>query len=158
MNFIFLTFIEVWMQWVSCKVNLTPFRRHLLCMWAIACQKNEIYFLIENLITEDFNIHVKHLLLYNWPRKTLCIVDFNLCRWVADHKIVKYRTCMNKWINTNNELRLLLDVTEQGTIQFIQYEPHHEKTCLCHMQTIKVQISLRIRAVWSVPLLFAASS
>ena len=27
------------------------------------------------------------------------------------------------------------------------YEPHHEKTCLCHMQTTKAQISLRIRAV-----------
>ena len=26
-------------------------------------------------------------------------------------------------------------------------EPRHEKTCLCHMQTIKAQISLRIRAV-----------
>ena len=37
-----------------------------------------------------------------------------------------------------------------------KYEPHHEKTCLCHLQTTKVQISLRIRAVWSAPLLFAA--
>ena len=26
-------------------------------------------------------------------------------------------------------------------------EPHHEKTCLCHMRTTKAQISLRIRAV-----------
>ena len=25
------------------------------------------------------------------------------------------------------------------------YEPRHEKTCLCHMQTTKAQISLRIR-------------
>ena len=36
------------------------------------------------------------------------------------------------------------------------YEPRHEKTCLCHMRTTKVQISLRIHAVWSAPLLFAA--
>ena len=36
------------------------------------------------------------------------------------------------------------------------YEPHYEKICFCHMRTKKVQISLRIRAVWSVPLLFAA--
>ena len=36
------------------------------------------------------------------------------------------------------------------------YEPCHEKTCLCHMRTTKAQISLRICAVWSVPLLFAA--
>ena len=33
------------------------------------------------------------------------------------------------------------------------YEPRHEKTC--HMRTTKVQISLRIHAVWSAPLLFA---
>ena len=30
------------------------------------------------------------------------------------------------------------------------------KCVLCHMRTTKVQISLRIRAVWSEPLLFAA--
>ena len=33
-----------------------------------------------------------------------------------------------------------------------------EKTCLCHMRTMKTQISLRICAVWSAPLLFAAYS
>ena len=30
------------------------------------------------------------------------------------------------------------------------------KCVLSHMQTTKVQINLRIRAVWSAPLLFAA--
>ena len=30
------------------------------------------------------------------------------------------------------------------------------KCVLCHMRTTKAQISLRIRAVWSAPLLFAA--
>ena len=34
--------------------------------------------------------------------------------------------------------------------------PHHEKTCQWHIWTTKVQISLHIRTVWSVPLLFAA--
>ena len=38
----------------------------------------------------------------------------------------------------------------------IRIEPHHEKTCLCHMRTTKAQISPRIHAVWSAPLLFAA--
>ena len=28
-----------------------------------------------------------------------------------------------------------------------QFEPHYEKTCLCHMRTTKAQISLRILAV-----------
>ena len=32
------------------------------------------------------------------------------------------------------------------------YEPRHKKTCLCHMRPTKVQISLRICAVWSVRL------
>ena len=32
----------------------------------------------------------------------------------------------------------------------VLYEPHHEKTCLCHMRTTKTQISLCILAVWSV--------
>ena len=37
-------------------------------------------------------------------------------------------------------------------ITVTSYEPCHEKTCLCHMLTTKVQISLRICAVWSAPL------
>ena len=36
------------------------------------------------------------------------------------------------------------------------FEPHHDKPCFCHMRTTKAQISLRIRAVWSAPLLFGA--
>ena len=36
------------------------------------------------------------------------------------------------------------------------FEPRHKKTCICHMRTTKAQISMRIRAVWSAPLLFAA--
>ena len=36
------------------------------------------------------------------------------------------------------------------------FESRHEKTCFSHMRTTKVQISLRIHAVWSAPLLFAA--
>ena len=35
-------------------------------------------------------------------------------------------------------------------------EPRHEKTCVCHIRTTKGQISLRIHAVWSAPLLFTA--
>ena len=41
---------------------------------------------------------------------------------------------------------------------YLVNEPHHEKTCLCHMRTTKAQIRLRIRAVWSAPLLFAAAN
>ena len=40
--------------------------------------------------------------------------------------------------------------------QLHAFESSHEKTCLCHMRTTKVQISLRIHAVCSAPSLFAA--
>ena len=39
---------------------------------------------------------------------------------------------------------------------WITNEPRHEKACFSHIRTTKAQISLRIRAVWSEPLLFAA--
>ena len=38
----------------------------------------------------------------------------------------------------------------------LSYEPRYEKPCVFHMRKTKVQISLRFRAVWSAPLLFAA--
>ena len=37
-----------------------------------------------------------------------------------------------------------------------QFSRAMRKCVLCHMRTTKAQISLRIRAVWSAPLLFAA--
>ena len=46
-------------------------------------------------------------------------------------------------------------LTTSLTYSLLKIEPHHEKTSLCHMQTTKAQISLRIRAVRSAPLLFA---
>ena len=46
MNFIFLRFIEVWTQWVSCKLNVVPyFARDPLHSFFNEPQKNEIYFL-----------------------------------------------------------------------------------------------------------------
>ena len=38
----------------------------------------------------------------------------------------------------------------------VSYQPRHEKTCLCHMRTTKMQISLHICAVSSASLLFTA--
>ena len=48
MNFIFLLFIEVWTQWVLCKINVTGvtyFARDPLRSYFDEQQKNEIYFL-----------------------------------------------------------------------------------------------------------------
>ena len=39
---------------------------------------------------------------------------------------------------------------------YYENEPRQEKSCFSYMRTTKVQISLRIRAVWSAPLLFTA--
>ena len=41
-------------------------------------------------------------------------------------------------------------------LSVFSFEPYHDKTCFCQMRTTKAQISLRIRAVWSAPLLFGA--
>ena len=38
----------------------------------------------------------------------------------------------------------------------VEWARSYENVCYGHMQTTKAQISLRIRAVWSTPLLFAA--
>ena len=62
------------------------------------------------------------------------------------------------WDLTNSKNLMVSGIRDSGcqlTCQII-YEPRREKTCFCHMRTTKAQISLRIRAVWSTPLLFAA--
>ena len=42
------------------------------------------------------------------------------------------------------------------TVSTVIIKPRHVKTCFSHMGTTNVQIILRIRAVWSAPLLFAS--
>ena len=37
---------------------------------------------------------------------------------------------------------------------FLWFEPRHEKTCLCHIQTTKAHNNLGILTIWSAPLLF----
>ena len=56
-------------------------------------------------------------------------------------------------LDVRDWLRLMI-VARHGLS--INFELRHEKTCFCPMRTTKAQISLRIRAVWSAPLLFAA--
>ena len=57
------------------------------------------------------------------------VISFQICFWDAITKL-------SHWIN--------------------QVSQAMRKCVLCHMRTTKAQISLRIRAVWSAPLLFAA--
>ena len=55
----------------------------------------------------------------------------------------------NEWENENDVFAYYLFVTVH--LSLITRKP-----VVCHMWTIKAQISLRICAVWSAPLLFAA--
>ena len=70
------------------------------------------------------------------------------------HQIFKKNvpnSCPHSFLNSQ-------DMMDKGTIpQNISkiIQTRREKTCFSHMRTTKVQISLRIRAVWSAPLLFA---
>ena len=64
--------------------------------------------------------------------------------------------------NLNNSSIWTLKSTHQSwhptpqTFLLWRIGPGHAEWILCHTRTTKVQISLRIRAVWSAPLLFAA--
>ena len=62
---------------------------------------------------------------------------------------------------SRDDARVLWNLITMTSLQSISegspfLEPGHEKTtCICHMRTTKVQINLRIRAIWSAPSLFA---
>ena len=59
MDFIFLRVMEIWTQWVPCKVDVTYFAHAPLRSYFHDPQKNEIYFLIKgghlSLITGNFS-------------------------------------------------------------------------------------------------------
>ena len=66
------------------------------------------------------------------------IILISICLLISPWLVIQ-----KEWSNldyNSNEVCLILAV-------FNSYELRHEKTCFCHMQTTKAQISLRIRAV-----------
>ena len=84
-----------------------------------------------------------------WSDRADAQVDKSL-HWVHSHVdrfVMRWLISWNIW-NTADTKH---DVQWRSTKHMC-----HEKTCLCHMRPTKVQISLRIRAVWSAPLLFTA--
>ena len=88
-NFIFLTFIEVWTQWVPCKVNMMPFGHHLLCMGPIAfiqlCM-GPIAFILQ-WMSEKWNLFLKYLVFLLVLR-----VGFDLWMWLFMYIIIKTQT------------------------------------------------------------------
>ena len=72
---------------------------------------------------------------------------FSTIYFVWNHMLVCVK--FSKW-------KLGLNLCNPNQPRGVPFQPHHEKIFLCHMRTTKPQISLRICAVWSAPLLFAA--
>ena len=77
---------------------------------------------------------------FYWSHLILCI-----------HNVDTLNICLKKFDAINTFWQNV------SVLNFLKIsEPHHEKSCLCHMRTTKTQIRLRIRAVWSASLLFTA--
>ena len=68
---------------------------------------------------------------------------------------MSFRTCKFRTVCQTLFIKFLKSELSFFTLKkqilaYILYEPQHEKTCLCHMQITKAQISLHISAIWSV--------
>ena len=104
--------------------------------------------------------------------RTFQHISQNLWKWRCcepSHNHYCFNMMLNYNLYTNLVLRNLnnssiwtLKSTHQSwhptpqTFLLWRIGPGHAEWILCHTRTTKVQISLRIRAVWSAPLLFAA--
>ena len=83
-------------------------------------------------------------------------------QWNETNDICLYTVCQIRFCHvsvtlrfykTGNNMYLYGYHEAKKTFKEIKdFEPHHEKTWLCHMRTTKAQISLRIRSVWTAPL------
>ena len=79
--------------------------------------------------------------------------------WTKNMSVRKIKICFLSFFFDISSLELYWTLLNFSGKKFywliwIIFEPGHQKMCL--MRTTKAQISLRIRAVWSVPLLFTA--
>ena len=97
------------------------------------------------------------VVLWRWINMDICCarVHFYRTKFRLNHAFVcnnktRFLCCLQTFsvIGTFSNLYL---VTNRKNMSHVM-----RKTCLCHMRTTKAPISLRIRAVWSAPLLFAA--
>ena len=95
--------------------------------------------------------------LLGWMVSCLRLCKYTIADWPDwEHKQCAFHDWKN-WFD-------LVEKTKQSTVQNLlyirlktYYMNHAMRKCvLCHMRTTKTQISLRIRAVWSASLLFAA--
>ena len=109
----------------------------------------------------DLNLCWAHRSFCWFCRELAQINNRPLCR--PQWSLILVQTCLGKQCRPRSVSGSLIRVYTVGhfdclfwTQYIIEIEPHHEKTCSFHMRTTKAQISLRIRAVWSAPLLFTA--
>ena len=110
-----------------------------------------------------------HTSIYSWRVYIISYANFSLLLWhywwaityVCDtpwtsRTVWEHWYCTDGFVSTRSRGNSSsFNPRHQKTIQ-CAFEPHHVKTCFCHMRTTKKQISLRIRPVRSLPLLFAA--
>ena len=117
---------------------------YTVCTNSVGSKKNAIMYRL----ALAFDFHWGDRYHFRMDQLKLCIVDFHISN-------------INMIWALPRENLLLPYVNNKGTVwsasllfaaYIVWYEPCQEKTCLCHMRTTKAQISLRIRAVWSVPL------
>ena len=85
-------------------------------------------------------VSLRHILVLGQPVKNIVIRMNGVMRKGT------YALCVKRYFKNT------YGVIQKGQgYNPLTYEPRHEKTCFCHMQTTKTQISLRLRAVWSAP-------
>ena len=107
-----------------------------------------LYFslIFTNLIAHKFNIPGKylHMTYIEFMRKHNSLqIQISTNKFLITKTWNKEHTKM-KWFTVSNRAFIVMILSIN--------EPHHEKTCLCHMRTTKVQISLPSHAVWSASL------
>ena len=99
------------------------------------------FFLTMNLIKSCFVWTVTALLIFERSSSTPNAAGKTKVWWFRTSRVSVHKGSTSKHLSK---------------VSFRCHEPRHEKTCFCHVRTTKLQISLRICAVWSAPLLVTA--
>ena len=156
-------------QMLLCQVD-SP-----LLGWKCTCFSIEIK--LSHVLSSNVNVY--GTLKYILYSRIVTLMYFNFSQHASvgnkDHWAISVKTGMDSadvnQIMSVRTVRCVLQASTNILIVFVSTrdiksfwselwgpinEPHHEKTCLCHMRTTKAQVSLLIHAVWPAPLLFTA--
>ena len=117
-------------------------KHHCKLLWLLP-----IYPRTQHNISSVTTLYTMHHLNLNFRKIKLSIDLWNVSLFIniSPHNI--------RTVDTGKKLT---DININCHYDDSMIEPRHEKPGFCHMRTTKAHISLRIRTVWSAPLLFAA--